>query len=92
VNALGQRVLPRLDLEGAGVAWRIAPPGLLLEGDRVLVNHVLPGIELRYTSDGSDPLGTSTLVQGPIAERGLIKVAAFDRKGRKGLVASIDRR
>jgi hexosaminidase len=92
VNALGQRVLPRLDLEGAGVAWRIAPPGLLLDGERVLVNHVLPGIELRYTSDGSDPVPSSQRVQGPIMERGLIKVAAFDRKGRRGLVASIDRR
>jgi hexosaminidase len=92
VNALGQRVLPRLDLEQAGVAYRIAPPGLMLDGDRVLVNHVLPGITLRYTSDGSEPTATSKQVDGPIAERGLIKVAAFDRNGRRGLVASIDRR
>jgi hypothetical protein len=34
VNALGQRVLPRLDLEQAGVAYRIAPPGLMLDGER----------------------------------------------------------
>jgi hexosaminidase len=92
VNALGQRVLPRLDLEQPGLAYRIAPPGLLLEGGQVLVNHVLPGIELRYTSDGSEPTLESRLVTGPIMERGVIKVAAFDRKGRSGLVASIDRR
>ncbi|HEX8606492.1 MAG TPA: family 20 glycosylhydrolase, partial [Pseudoduganella sp.] len=52
VNALGQRVLPRLDLEHAGVAYRIAPPGLVVEGGRVLANHILPGITLRYTADG----------------------------------------
>jgi hexosaminidase len=92
VNALGQRVLPRLDLDGAGVAYRIAPPGLLLDGDRVLVNHALPGITLRYTSDGSEPTAVSKQVDGPIEERGTIKVAAFDRNGRRGLVASIDRR
>jgi hexosaminidase len=92
VNALGQRVLPRLDLEGAGVAYRIAPPGLMLDGDRVLVNHVLPGITMRYTSDGSEPTADSKQVDGPIEERGLIKVAAFGRNGRRGLVASIDRR
>jgi hexosaminidase len=92
VNALGRRVLPRLDLEGAGVAYRIAPPGLMLDGERVLVNHVLPGITLRYTSDGSAPDADSKLVAGPIMERGLIQVAAFDRKGRRGLVATIDRR
>jgi hexosaminidase len=92
VNALGQRVLPRLDLEQAGVAYRIAPPGLMADGDRVLVNHVLPGILLRYTSDGSDPTAASKPVTGPITEKGVIKVAAFDRKGRPGLVATIDRR
>jgi len=92
VNALGQRVLPRLDLEQPGLAYRIAPPGLLLDGERVLVNHVLPGITLRYTSDGSEPTAASKQVDGPIEERGLIKVAAFGRNGRRGLVASIDRR
>jgi hexosaminidase len=92
VNALGRRVLPRLDLEQPGLAYRIAPPGLLLDGDRVLVNHVLPGIALRYTSDGSEPTVASKPVTGPIEERGLIKVAAFGRNGRRGLVASIDRR
>lgn len=92
VNALGQRVLPRLDLDGKGVDYRIAPPGLLLEGQRVLVNHVLPGMTLRYTTDGSAPTAASTLVTGPIAERAIIQVAAFDRNGRPGLVARIDRR
>jgi hexosaminidase len=91
-NALGQRVLPRLDLEKAGVAYRIAPPGLLVEGGRVLVNHVLPGMALRYTSDGSTPVAASKAVTGPIAERGTIKVAAFDRNGRPGLVATVENR
>ena len=91
VNALGRRVLPRLDLEGKNVAYRIAPPGLVLEDGRVLANHVLPGIQLRYTSDGSAPTASSKPVTGPIAERGVIKVAAFDRRGRRGLVASIER-
>ena len=91
VNALGQRVLPRLDLEQAGVAYRIAPPGLMVDGEQVQVNHVLPGITLRYTTDGSDPDAGSRLVTGPITERGTIKVAAFDRNGRRGLVASVER-
>ena len=92
VNALGQRVLPRLDLEHAGVAYRIAPPGLVVEGGRVLANHVLPGIALRYTSDGSVPTAASRTVAGPIAERGTIRVAAFDRNGRMGHVASVENR
>jgi hexosaminidase len=94
VNALGQRVLPRLDLErsadGARLAYRIAPPGLVREGGRVLANHVLPGMQLRYTSDGSDPTAQSRPVTGPIGEHGSIRVAAFDRNGRRGAVAAID--
>jgi hexosaminidase len=91
VNALGQRVLPRLDREQPGVAYRIAPPGLLVEGDAVLVNHVLPGMVLRYTTDGSLPTAASALVAGPIRARGVIQAAAFDRNGRRGLVARVER-
>jgi len=91
-NALGQRVLPRLDLDGSKVAYRIAPPGLLLDQGGVLANHVLPGMQLRYTSDGSDPTPDSRPVTGPIAERGTIRVAAFDRNGRRGTVAGIELR
>jgi hexosaminidase len=93
VNALGQRVLPRLDLEpgadGTRLAYRIAPPGLVVEGGRVLANHVLPGMLLRYTSDGSDPTAQSRPVTGPIEAHGSIRVAAFDRNGRRGTVAVI---
>jgi hexosaminidase len=90
VNALGQRVLPRLDLEHANVAYRIAPPGLLLDGARVLVNHQLPGIVLRYTTDGSAPTAASPLVEGPITAHGKIRVAGFDRTGRRGVIAALD--
>ncbi|MYM86433.1 family 20 glycosylhydrolase [Rugamonas sp. FT82W] len=90
VNTLSQRVLPRLDLEHAGVDYRIAPPGLMLDGGKVLVNHVLPGIAMRYTSDGSEPNTNSKPVSGPISDKGPIKVAAFDRNGRMGKVSRID--
>jgi hexosaminidase len=89
VNVLGQRVLPRLDLERGDVAYRIAPPGMLVEGGKVLVNHVLPGLTLRYTTDGSAPTIRSKLVTGPITARGTISAAAFDRTGRAGLVARL---
>ena len=92
VNALGQRVLPRLDLDGSKMAYRIAPPGMIEEGGQVKVNHVLPGMTLRYTVDGSMPTASSPQVAGPIAARGTIRAAAFDRNGRRGQVASIERR
>jgi hexosaminidase len=95
VNVLGQRVLPRLDLERSAVgpvAYRIAPPGLRREAGKVAANHALPGLALRYTSDGSEPHAASPLVQGAIADKGVIQVAAFDRNGRRGRIARIDNR
>jgi hexosaminidase len=92
VSQLGEQVLPRLDAERAGILYRIPPPGLRLEGERVLVNQELPGFVLRYTHDGSDPTAASPLVQGPIAERGRIRVAAFDRNGRMGRISEIEHR
>jgi hexosaminidase len=95
VNVLGQRVLPRLDLErwpAGPVAYRIAPPGLMIDGGKVYANHALPGLALRYTSDGSEPVASSPLVQGAIADRGLIQAAAFDRNGRRGGISRIDNR
>ncbi|MES2324109.1 MAG: family 20 glycosylhydrolase [Pseudomonadota bacterium] len=83
-NQLGKRVLPRLDADGSGIAYRIAPPGLKRDGGRVLANHQLPGFTLRYTSDGSEPHAGSALVTGPIADKGVIRVAAFASNGRAG--------
>jgi hexosaminidase len=90
VNLLGQRLLPRLDLERKDVRYRIAPPGLMLDGGKVLVNHAIPGLALRYTTDGSVPTASSRQVAGPIAAKGVIRAAAFDRNGRSGGVARID--
>lgn len=89
-NQLGKRVLPRLDAERNGVAYRIAPPGLALDQGRVLANHQLPGFTLRYTNDGSEPHGGSAVVRGPIDSKGLIRVTAFAANGRAGAAASID--
>jgi hexosaminidase len=87
---VGERVLPRLDAEGAGIGYRIPPPGLRREADGVRANSLLPGFTLRYTSDGSEPTAASAPVAGPITAHGTIRVAAFARDGRGGPSSSID--
>jgi hexosaminidase len=87
---VGTRVLPRLDAEGAGIRYRIPPPGLKREADGVHANSLLPGFTLRYTSDGSEPATASAAVAGPITAQGTIRVAAFARDGRAGRSSSID--
>ena len=92
VNQLGKQVLPRLDAEPAGIRYRIPPPGLRLEAGVVRVNVQLPGLVLRYTTDGTDPTAASREVTGPIPDHGSIRVAAFDRNGRAGRASQVENR
>jgi hexosaminidase len=90
VNVLGKRELPRLDQEG--VRYRIPKPGLKAVDGQVLCNIQIPGLTLRYTTDGSEPSLKSPGVAGPILTKGTIKVAAFDTRGRKGFTAQEENR
>ena len=89
VNVLGQRELPRLDREVPGVNYRIPTPGLKVEDGVVRCSVELPGLILRYTTDGSEPTVRSALVRGPIPLRGTVRVAAFNTTGRKGHTARL---
>ena len=88
-NVLGKRELPGLDHEGRIVNYRIPTPGLKIVGGAVRCNLQLPGFILRYTTDGTEPTATSPAVQGPIAAGGVVRVAAFNGRGRKGATATI---
>jgi hexosaminidase len=88
VNVVARRELPRL--ERAGYEYRIPTPGLKAEGGQVLASLELPGLTLRYTTDGSEPTASSPIVRGPIPLRGKVRVAAFDGRGRKGHSAVVE--
>ena len=90
VNQIGKRVLPRLDVEHAAIAYRIPTPGLKRIGGEVQVNMQIPGFTLRYRSDGGEPDANSPVVAGPLKEKGALRVAAFDANGRRGRSAQID--
>jgi hexosaminidase len=89
-NQAAQQLLPRLQRDVPGVGYRIAPPGLLREGGVVQVNHQLPGLVLRYTTDGSEPTAASARVSGPIHAAGPVRAAAFGVDGRRGPVSVVD--
>jgi hexosaminidase len=87
VNVVAKRELPRLERDG--YQYRIPTPGLKAEAGQVLASVELPGLTLRYTTDGSEPSARSAVVSGPIPLKGTVRVAAFDGKGRKGHTASV---
>lgn len=89
-HVVGRLRLPELDRALPELAYRIPPPGLRLRDGAVEANHAYPGFTLRYTADGSEPSTLSPVVEGPVAEKGLITVAAFNSLGRSGRASQID--
>lgn len=82
VHQVGHQVLPKLDQEFKGVAYRLAPPGVRIQQGLVHVNHELPGVQIRYTTDGAEPGVSSPLVMGPLPFSASLKLAAFATNGR----------
>ncbi|MGV3685721.1 MAG: family 20 glycosylhydrolase [Daejeonella sp.] len=91
-NLLGKRELPRLSYYNKGYSYRIPEPGLKAENGRITAKIQYPGLDIRYTADGSEPSAASKLYSGPVSERGLIRFAAFDVRGRRGRVVEVENR
>ena len=92
VGVVGKRELPRLARESPDVTYRIPTPGLRIVDGQVRASLRLPGFVMRYTTDGSEPTASGPEVHGPFSAAGLVKVAAFDTRGRKGHTATISAR
>ncbi len=89
-NRVGKRELPRLTYYNGGFSYRIPEPGLKLRDGKVYANIQLPGLEIRYTKDGTDPVSGSTIYTDPITEKGKFRFAAFDVSGRRGRVVGVE--
>jgi hexosaminidase len=82
-NALGKRELPRLAYLFGGYNYRIPTPGAILYDGFLEANTEFPGLDIRYTTDGSEPEPESALYTGKIKlSVDSIKVKAFDAAGR----------
>ena len=84
VNVVGKRELTRLNYYQGGAGFRIPTVGARVIDGTVQANIQLPGLTIRYTTDGTEPTINSKQYEQPKAEKGLIKLRAFDSKGRGG--------
>ena len=66
-NRLGARELPRLDIMNDGYGYRLPPPGAVVEDGMLVANLAYPGLDIRYTTDGSEPTVNATRYEGPVA-------------------------
>jgi hexosaminidase len=84
-NVLGQREMPRLDGLFGGFAYRLPPPGAVIENGMLRANVRYPGLEIRFTTDGTEPAADSTLYEAPVAVAGPVLLRVFDGRGRGSL-------
>ena len=88
-NTLAQKDLPRLAMLNGGYIYRLPPPGALVEQGILKANVELPGLTIRYTTDGTEPTTQSALYTAPAKVAGLVKVKSFDAAGRSSRSAIV---
>lgn len=89
-NSLGQRELPRLDHLSGGVGYRLPLPGARVEDGQLVASVAYPGLQIRYTTDGTEPDADAPVYSGPVAVSGVVKLRTFDTRGRGSRTSVVD--
>jgi hexosaminidase len=89
-NRLAQIDLPRLDYLADGVHYRLPPPGAIVQAGMLYANVELPGLAIRYTTDGSEPTAASPLYRSPIPLAPIVKLRTFNARGRGSRTVTIE--
>lgn len=66
-------------LEGAGIAYRVSPPGARIAGGKLEANNVFPGTAIEYRANG----GAWTRYNGPVAVTGAVEVRSRSADGKR---------
>lgn len=84
IHTVGLRELPRLDHMNGGFLYRIPTPGIKEVDGQIRANVQIPGMVIRYTTDGTEPTANSPVYEQTLAagERAIFKV--FNKEGRGG--------
>jgi len=85
-NNIGQRVLPMVDNIFGGLSYDLPKPGGIVINDSLYANTVFPGLDIKYTLDGSVPNSNSDNYITPIKikDEDIIHLRLFDKTGRGG--------
>jgi hexosaminidase len=87
---LGKREMPRLDYYNGGYNWRIPTAGVSVDEGMVKMNVQLPGLVIRYTTNGEEPTLKSPVYNGPVQAGGkIVKVRVFNTRGRSSRTTTV---
>ncbi|MBS1757882.1 MAG: carbohydate-binding domain-containing protein [Bacteroidetes bacterium] len=90
VNVIGKRELRRLNYMAGAVKYRIPTPGAISINGKVFANIQFPGLTIRYSTNGKEPVQKSPVYHEAITQKGEIKLRAFDYNGRPGRTITIN--
>jgi hexosaminidase len=92
-NTIGQRVLPIVDNIFGGLNYDLPKPGGIIKNDSLYANSVFPGLNIKYTLDGSLPNIESMNYNNPVKlnQDDIVNLRLFDNKGRGGYPIQVDK-
>ncbi len=91
INTITQKEFKKLDRPDLKYHYRIPAPGITETDGTIYLNSPYPGMEIRYTLDGSEPSTKSSIYTGPInSESKLIRAKVFNSIGRSGLESQLN--
>lgn len=90
VNRVSKKELPVLAAYKGGFLYRIPPPGVIAQNGMLIANTQLPGLIIRYTTDGTEPGPQSPVYQAPVPDNGKVLFRCFDNNGRGGRSSAKD--
>ena len=92
-NTIGQRVLPIIDNIYGGLSYDLPKPGGIIKNDSLYANSAFPGLNIKYTLDGSLPDIESMNYNGPIKinQDDIVNLRLFDNRGRGGYPIQVNK-
>ncbi len=92
-NTIGQRVLPMVDNIYGGLSYDLPKPGGIIKNDSLYANSAFPGLNIKYTLDGSLPNFESMSYKNPVKinKDDIVNLRLFDNKGRGGYSIQVDK-
>ena len=92
-NTIGQRVLPIIDNIYGGLSYDLPKPGGIIKNDSLYANSAFPGLNIKYTLDGSLPDIESMNYNSPVklSQDDIVNLRLFDNRGRGGYTIQVNK-